>query len=328
MSPYRDGDPGLRRSQRRAAGGALVRGHLRRRAPRSRPRPRGRVRGRLLRDLHAAPRRLRAGRRARAAGRARARDRPHVPRDAQAARPRARRRAADRARAGGPGARRRRRRRHAHRGRRGGRRRSSSCCPRCTRSGCARSASRGAGRTRSATASGDDRGLTDAGRALVRACEELGILVDLSHLSERGFWDVAEIDAAPAGRHPRLRRRAGRRIRATSPTRQLDAVRRVGRRGRRLLPPRVRRSAARPTSRATSTTSRHGSGPSTSRSAPTSTAPRCRRASAARRTSRWCSTTSAGASRSCGSLASENFLRVLRQVQNAASSRAMPTGSS
>ena len=27
-------------------------------------------------------------------------------------------------------------------------------------------------------------------------------------------------------------------------------------------------------------------------------------------------------------LASENFLRVLRQVQNAASSRAMPTGSS
>src|SRR4051812_49323392 len=44
---------------------------------------------------------------------------------------------------------------------------------------------------------GDERGLTDAGRALVRACEELGILVDLSHLSERGFWDVAEIAQRP-----------------------------------------------------------------------------------------------------------------------------------
>jgi membrane dipeptidase len=34
-------------------------------------------------------------------------------------------------------------------------------------------------------------GLTDRGRALVRACCELGILVDVSHLNERGFWDVA-----------------------------------------------------------------------------------------------------------------------------------------
>ncbi len=44
---------------------------------------------------------------------------------------------------------------------------------------------------------GDERGLTDAGRALVRACEELGILVDLAHLSERGFWDVAEMTQRP-----------------------------------------------------------------------------------------------------------------------------------
>lgn len=35
-------------------------------------------------------------------------------------------------------------------------------------------------------------GLTDAGRRLVRACEEHGILVDLAHLNEAGFWDVAE----------------------------------------------------------------------------------------------------------------------------------------
>jgi membrane dipeptidase len=40
-------------------------------------------------------------------------------------------------------------------------------------------------------------GLTDAGQALVRACNELGILVDVSHLNEAGFWDVARITQAP-----------------------------------------------------------------------------------------------------------------------------------
>jgi len=40
-------------------------------------------------------------------------------------------------------------------------------------------------------------GLTDAGKDLVRACNRLGILVDLSHLNERGFWDVAELSTAP-----------------------------------------------------------------------------------------------------------------------------------
>lgn len=40
-------------------------------------------------------------------------------------------------------------------------------------------------------------GLTDAGRALVTACAELGILVDLSHLNEAGFWDVARLEAGP-----------------------------------------------------------------------------------------------------------------------------------
>jgi len=33
-------------------------------------------------------------------------------------------------------------------------------------------------------------GLTRAGRELVRACNELGIIVDVSHLSERAFWDT------------------------------------------------------------------------------------------------------------------------------------------
>jgi membrane dipeptidase len=40
-------------------------------------------------------------------------------------------------------------------------------------------------------------GLTDAGRRLVRECNRQGILLDLSHLNERGFWDVAELSHAP-----------------------------------------------------------------------------------------------------------------------------------
>jgi membrane dipeptidase len=40
-------------------------------------------------------------------------------------------------------------------------------------------------------------GLTDAGRALVGACNERGILVDVSHLTEQGFWDVASLSSAP-----------------------------------------------------------------------------------------------------------------------------------
>jgi membrane dipeptidase len=40
-------------------------------------------------------------------------------------------------------------------------------------------------------------GLTPAGTRLVRRCAELGIAVDLSHLNEQGFWDVAKLDVAP-----------------------------------------------------------------------------------------------------------------------------------
>jgi membrane dipeptidase len=40
-------------------------------------------------------------------------------------------------------------------------------------------------------------GLTDAGIALVKRCGELGILVDLSHLNEAGFWDVARLSVGP-----------------------------------------------------------------------------------------------------------------------------------
>ncbi len=40
-------------------------------------------------------------------------------------------------------------------------------------------------------------GLTEHGLNLVKRCNELGVLVDLSHLNERGFWDVAKHSTAP-----------------------------------------------------------------------------------------------------------------------------------
>ena len=40
-------------------------------------------------------------------------------------------------------------------------------------------------------------GLTEAGKALVRRCNELKIMVDVSHLNEKGFWDVARHSTAP-----------------------------------------------------------------------------------------------------------------------------------
>lgn len=40
-------------------------------------------------------------------------------------------------------------------------------------------------------------GLTEAGRALVRECNRLHVMIDLSHLNEKGFWDVAKLSDAP-----------------------------------------------------------------------------------------------------------------------------------
>ncbi|HEY6395884.1 MAG TPA: dipeptidase [Solirubrobacteraceae bacterium] len=40
-------------------------------------------------------------------------------------------------------------------------------------------------------------GLTDRGRALARACAELGIMLDVSHLNEAGFWDLARLELGP-----------------------------------------------------------------------------------------------------------------------------------
>jgi membrane dipeptidase len=40
-------------------------------------------------------------------------------------------------------------------------------------------------------------GLTDLGKDLIRLCNERRIMVDLSHLNEQGFWDVARLSNAP-----------------------------------------------------------------------------------------------------------------------------------
>jgi len=40
-------------------------------------------------------------------------------------------------------------------------------------------------------------GLTDFGRALVQKAEQLGMLVDVSHLNEAGFWDVLKTATKP-----------------------------------------------------------------------------------------------------------------------------------
>lgn len=70
-------------------------------------------------------------------------------------------------------------------------------------------------------------GLTEAGKALVRACNQLGIMLDVSHLNERGFWDLAAISTAPlvathAGAHAICR--STRNL----TDRQLDAIRESG----------------------------------------------------------------------------------------------------
>lgn len=40
-------------------------------------------------------------------------------------------------------------------------------------------------------------GLSDIGREYVREAQRLGMLVDVSHISDRAFWDIMEITAAP-----------------------------------------------------------------------------------------------------------------------------------
>jgi membrane dipeptidase len=58
-------------------------------------------------------------------------------------------------------------------------------------------------------------GLTDAGFALVKECNRLGILIDLAHITEKGFWDVAKTTNQPL-------------IASNLTDRQMDAIRESG----------------------------------------------------------------------------------------------------
>lgn len=44
---------------------------------------------------------------------------------------------------------------------------------------------------------GTDDGLSSKGKAFVRRAQELGIVIDVSHLSEKAFWDLCKITTAP-----------------------------------------------------------------------------------------------------------------------------------
>lgn len=73
--------------------------------------------------------------------------------------------------------------------------------------------------------SGD--GLTEAGVRLVKACNRLGIMVDLSHITEKGFWDVATHSDAPlVATHSNVH--AITQVTRNLTDKQLDAIRDSG----------------------------------------------------------------------------------------------------
>ena len=70
-------------------------------------------------------------------------------------------------------------------------------------------------------------GLSPAGRELVKACNQLGICIDISHLNEAGFWDVVELSAHPiAATHCNARRICNSNRNLSD--RQLDAIKDSG----------------------------------------------------------------------------------------------------
>ncbi|WP_343315946.1 dipeptidase [Brucella sp. BE17] len=70
-------------------------------------------------------------------------------------------------------------------------------------------------------------GLTDHGKALIRACNELKIMIDLSHMNEKGFWDIAGLSDAPlVASHSNAHALCQQSRNLTD--RQLDAIRDTG----------------------------------------------------------------------------------------------------
>ncbi|MBM7324717.1 dipeptidase [Agrobacterium sp. S2] len=70
-------------------------------------------------------------------------------------------------------------------------------------------------------------GLTRAGERLVTACNRMKILIDLSHITEKGFWDVARLSTAPL-----VATHSNAHVLCPSPRnltdKQLDAIRDTG----------------------------------------------------------------------------------------------------
>ena len=70
-------------------------------------------------------------------------------------------------------------------------------------------------------------GLTEAGIRLVKACNRLGIMIDLSHITEQGFWDVAKASEMPlVATHSNVH--AITPVTRNLTDRQLDAIRETG----------------------------------------------------------------------------------------------------
>ncbi len=70
-------------------------------------------------------------------------------------------------------------------------------------------------------------GLTELGKNLIRHCNRKRILIDLSHLNEKGFWDVAALSTAPlVASHSNAHALSAQSRNLTD--RQLDAIRESG----------------------------------------------------------------------------------------------------
>lgn len=79
----------------------------------------------------------------------------------------------------------------------------------------------------SSTGSHPDRGLTELGRRVVREMNRLGMIVDVSHVSDRTFWDILEVTERPVlASHSSCRALADRPRNMTD-----DMIRAVGAQG-------------------------------------------------------------------------------------------------
>ena len=66
-------------------------------------------------------------------------------------------------------------------------------------------------------------GLTDLGKELVRRCNQFGVMIDMSHLNEKGFWDIQKLSEKPlVASHSNVHKLSQSRRNLTD--KQLDAI--------------------------------------------------------------------------------------------------------